>query len=368
MAKLDFLKKIRNMNRNTILVCVAVVAILITGGLIYANSNPGFALPSLFGPSDAQIAKKAVDYINNNQLASTPASLVKVSETQGLVKITLKIGTSQFDSYATKDGKLFFPQGLDMSGKTADSKTTADSSAGKTADQIIAAIKKTDKPSLEAFVVSSCPFGLQMQRMVAAAVKSVPDLASSVKIRYIGSISNGKVVSMHDGNPGGGEATENLRQICIREEQPAKFLPYLSCYMQKASGQLPNGMPLGDSKACLSSTGVDLAKVNSCMTTASRGLAYAQKDFDLATKYNVSGSPTLILNGTEVAEFTSDNKPVFGSGRSADELKTIMCDVSKTKPSFCSAKLDQTQAATSFSLSYAGSGSSSSAANCAAPQ
>ena len=114
MSKVDFLKK---MNRNTILVSIAIIAIIITGGLIFANSNHGFSFPSIFGISDSQIGKDAIDYINNNQLSSTPATLVKVSEASGLVKVTIKIGTNQFDSYATKDGKLLFPQAFDMSAK-----------------------------------------------------------------------------------------------------------------------------------------------------------------------------------------------------------------------------------------------------------
>ena len=106
--------------------------------------------------------------------------------------------------------------------------------------------------------------------------------------------ASGKAVS------NGPEAQENLRQICLREEQPTKFWNYLSCYMKKASGTLPNGMPLGDSTGCQASTGIETAKLSACVSDSSRGLAYAQKDFDLADKYNASGSPTLILNGATI--------------------------------------------------------------------
>ena len=86
------------------------------------------------------------------------------------------------------------------------------------------------------------------------------------------------------------EGAENLRQICIREEQPAKYYNYLACYMQKTTATASSGMPLGDSTSCQASTGVDTAKLNACVADPSRGLAYAQKDFDLDTKYNVQGS------------------------------------------------------------------------------
>ena len=346
-------------NTNTVLVGVAIVAIVITAGLIFVNSNHGFALPTLFGKSDQQIGKDAVNYINNNQLSTTPATLVKVGEASGLVKVTIKIGTSTFDSYATKDGKLLFPQAFDMTPKKAATKAAASKTPAATA----ANVQKVDKPMLEAFVVSSCPFGLQMQRAIADAVIAQPALAQNVKVRYIGSIESGQMYSMHDTTadgskriPNGPEATENLRQICIREEQPTKFYNYLACYMKKASGSLPNGMPLGDSAGCLASTGVDTGSVNACMKDSGRGLAYAQKDFDENTKYNVSGSPTLILNGAQIDESG------FG-GRSSDGVKTMVCDGSKTAPSFCSTKLKTAEAAASFSATYASSGTSGTGAN-----
>lgn len=350
-----FLKK---MDKNTILVGVAVIAIIITGVLIYTSNNHGFSFPTLFGMSDNQVAKTVVDYINNNQLASTPASLVSVSEASGLVKIKIKIGTSQFDSYATKDGKLLFPQAFDMTAKkttaAASQNTTANANSAQTATQAAASIKKNSKPLLEAYVVSSCPFGLQMQRAIVDAVKNIPALASDVVIRYIGSISNGVISSMH----GPEEAQENLRQICIRDEQPAKYWNYISCYMQKTTATATSGMPLGDSPSCQASTGVDTAKLAACVADPSRGLADAQKDFDLNTKYNIQGSPTLILNGAQVDE------TAFG-GRSSDGVKSVVCAAFTAKPSFCSTKLNTTEAATSFSLAYAGTGASSANTNCA---
>jgi len=346
---------LKNMNKNTILIAIAIIAIVITGGLIFANSNKSFSLPTLFGMSDSQIAKKVIDYINNNQLSSTPASLVSVSDASGVVKVKIKIGTNEFDSYATKDGSLLFPQSFDMSAKKA--AAPAAQAASNTAPKTAAAVQKTDKPLLEAYVVSSCPFGLQMQRAFADAVKSVPALAADVKIRYIGSVSNGTISSMH----GPEEAKENLRQICIRDEQPANYWNYISCYMKKTTATAASGMPLGDSTGCQASTGVDTAKLSACVSDPTRGLADAQKDFALDAKYSVQGSPTLILNGAQASE--SD----FG-GRSSDAVKAMVCAGSKTQPSFCSTKLNTTAAATSFSATYASAGAAASNTKCATAQ
>ena len=215
---------------------------------------------------------------------------------------------------------------------------------------------QTASPMLEAFVVSSCPFGLQMQRAMADAVKNIPSLASNVTVKYIGSISNGVVSSMH----GSDEAAENLRQICIREEQPSVFWNYIACYIQKNAGTASSGMPIGDSAGCQASTGVDTGKLASCVSDSSRGLAYAKKDFDEGVKYNIEGSPTLVLNGAEV------NEQSYG-GRSSDAIKSIVCAGSTSQPSYCSTKLNTDQAAISFSATYASSNASASNTHCAIP-
>ncbi|MDP2974414.1 MAG: hypothetical protein Q8N60_05155, partial [Candidatus Diapherotrites archaeon] len=77
-------------------------------------------------------------------------------------------------------------------------------------------ITPQESAQLEAFIVSGCPYGLQMQRILAPVATG---LGANIKVRYIGSIEGGKITSMH----GDAEAQENLLQICIREEQGAKY-------------------------------------------------------------------------------------------------------------------------------------------------
>lgn len=359
MSISDFLKNIlknakntKSISKNNILIGIAVIGIAIAGFLVFANSNQGFTFSSIFGMSDNEIANKAVDYINNSGLSATPVSIVNVSEESGLVKIKIKIGTSEFDSYATKDGKLLFPQAFDMSDSDSSGSSDQNTNAGsgQTAEEIIAAMQKSDKPVVDAFIVSRCPFGLQMQRMVADAISSVPLLAQYVNIKYIGDVSGSTITSMH----GDAEAQENLRQICIRDEQPTKYWNYVSCQMKT-----------GDTAGCQTSAGISADQLSACISTPTRGVAYAQKDFDLANQYGVSGSPTLIVNGVEVSEFTSDNQPVFGSSRSSDEIKTVVCEASNIKPSFCSIQINTAQAAASFSTTYGSSSASADAStNC----
>ncbi|KKQ23669.1 MAG: hypothetical protein US35_C0002G0027 [Parcubacteria group bacterium GW2011_GWA2_37_10] len=345
-----------NLNKNSLLLGIAVLGIIITAVLIYANQNPSqFSLSRLgFGLSNDAIAKKSLDYLNTTVLAGqAQATLVDVSEESGLVKIKIKIGTSEYDSYATKDGNLLFPQAFTMeSAATAQQPSQNNQPSADQAQKAKDSITKSGNPVLEAYVVSRCPFGLQMQRAMADVVKNIPSLAQNMKVRYIGAVSGNTITSMH----GDAEAKENLRQICIREEQPNKYWDYVSCQMKA-----------GDTTGCETSTGVDSAKLNACASTQSRGVAYAQKDFDLDTKYNIQGSPTLIVGGASVSEFD------FG-GRSSDAIKSVVCSAFSSEPSSCSTKLNTAEAATSFSVAYAGSDAGSSGnsgangANCAPAQ
>jgi hypothetical protein len=172
-------------------------------------------------------------------------------------------------------------------------------------------------------------------------VKAEQSIAENIKISYIGSVEDGKIVSMH----GDQEAQENLRQICIREEQKDKFYPYLSCYMKK-----------GETVVCLKEVGVDENKLNSCIADSNKGLKYAQVDFATAAQYGVGGSPTLFLNGSQVNEFD------FG-GRTAQALKSLLCCGFNSQPSICSQTLSGDEAAVAFSEQYSG-GTSSGDSSC----
>ncbi len=158
----------------------------------------------------------------------------------------------------------------------------------------------------------------------------------------MGSIENDKVVAMH-GEP---EAEENLRQICIREEQEEKDWDYLACHIKK-----------GEVEGCLGEAGVDKEKLDSCL--AEKGLEYAEQDFAAQEKYGVDGSPALVFNGEVV------NEKAFSEGenltmRSAEMVKTLLCCGFEEKPEACSQSLTQEPAATNFSETYsAPSGSSS---------
>jgi glutaredoxin len=326
---------IKIQSKNLIPIAIVLAGLLIAGALLYINQ--GKDKEKISGLlSSQQAAEKAINYINQNLLqpGTTTASLISVIEENGLYKFHLKIENNEYDSYVTKDGKILFTQGVDL-------EKTVSAPAGETQQPPVATcedVKKSEKPLLEAFVVSQCPYGLQMQRILNEIVKNIPSLTKNIEVRYIGSIEGGKITSMH----GDQEAQENLRQICIREEQSDKYWNYISCYIRK-----------GETDNCLTEANVDKGKLNTCVSNESKGLKYAKEDFDVQNKYQVSGSPTLFLNG----DLTSESG--FG-GRTVEAVKTLLCCGFGAKPDICSQNLTENQAAAGFSETYSTGASSGS--------
>ena len=104
--KLDKINKIKKINKNVVLMTVAILCVVVTGILVYMN----------LGLSDQSIAKASIDYINNNMLKNqeVKATLGTVSRASGLIKFQVSVSGQTFDSYATKDGKLFLPQAFNL--------------------------------------------------------------------------------------------------------------------------------------------------------------------------------------------------------------------------------------------------------------
>ena len=297
---------------------------LVVLGLLYINygASPGTI-------TSQQAGESALAYINSNLLggAATAEIVGDIVDEGGVYKMELKVQDQQFPTYMTKDGKILFPQGIDMEEVEEVPEVLTCNDIGK-----------AEMPEMEAFVVSYCPYGLQMQRILVEVITQMSELADNINIRYMGDIVEGEVTSMH----GEEEAEENLRQICLREEQEDEFIPYLFCFMKA-----------GDTETCLEEADVDTDTLDGCMT--STGLDYAKEDFDRQKEYQVTGSPSLFLNQVKVSEFD------FG-GRTAEAVKTLLCCGFNQVLEFCQTELTKEDAAASFSETYSTTGETDSGA------
>lgn len=194
--------------------------------------------------------------------------------------------------YITKDGQYNLMGAISTSDNSSSSHT-----------KLTKIVPKSDKPKIELFIMSYCPYALQMERGIIPVFNALGDKIDE-KIRFIH-------YTMH----GDEEVTENYRQLCIREEQGDKYIDYLSTFMEK-----------GDYTSALINAEIDISKLDACMSSTGNSKDYYASDSKLSQQYEVKGSPTLIINGVEVTRFSRD---------SASILKTI-CSAFNTAPSECS--------------------------------
>jgi hypothetical protein len=299
-----------------------VLAILLVVSLYFnfavrPNSGGGAALAA------NEAATKAVTFINNNLLQpGTTAKLVNVTKKDNLYLINIDIRGKNFETYTTYDGALLFPSAVDMT-LPIEKPATAEETAPP------AEVTKSDKPVVELFVMTYCPFGTQAEKGIIPAIDAVKD-AASVTIRFV-----------HYFMHGDKEEQETYTQICIREEQASKFLPYLKCFLEA-----------GDSAGCVTKTGVDSAALATCKTAKAKD--YYAVDSALSNKYGVQGSPTLVINGGQ-ADFYPRSPAIA--------LSTI-CSAFNTQPTECSQKLSTDNPSSGFGYTATAAASNTAAASC----
>ncbi|MBZ9572975.1 thioredoxin family protein [Patescibacteria group bacterium] len=100
-------------DKNLIILVLLVACGILAGGLVYTQFGQKIEKNVI---SSDEAANLALDYINENLLGGQiKASLAgEVEEERGLYKLQIDIGGEKFFSYITRDGKILFPQGIDL--------------------------------------------------------------------------------------------------------------------------------------------------------------------------------------------------------------------------------------------------------------
>ena len=251
---------------------------------------------------------KAVSFINDNLMQpGTSAKIVDVVDENNLYKIKLDVGGREFESYLTKDGNMLFPSAIDL---TEEIKKEEEPAAAAPSG-----VEKSDKPKAELFIMSYCPYGTQAEKGFIPVMELLGDKAD-MKIRFVHYVMHGEE-----------EDTENKREMCIREEQPERFLGYMVCFLDA-----------GDIEGCTAKVNIDTDKLDECMET--KAGRYNDADSALSQGYGVKGSPTLILNGVQT-----------GSGRSPAAYLSTICSAFNEPPEECDEKVSSQTPSPGFGYS-----------------
>ena len=182
---------------------------------------------------------------------------------------------------------------------------------------------KSDKPNVELFVMSYCPFGTQAEKGILWAVNALK-WKINFEVKFVNYAMHGKK-----------EIDENNLQHCIQKEEPAKYNDYLVCFLEAWNSQ-----------DCVKKANLDMNKINKCIEDV-KSTYKTEEDFnnkaswlngrfpmyrvndDLNKQYGVQGSPTLIINGIKVQP----------ESRSPQAYLKAICEAFTNPPAECQKAL-----------------------------
>lgn len=293
------------------LIGVVIAALIFIGYSFFQNKG---------NVSEEQIKQITTDYIKTQVNGQTVTANVLGKE-YDLYKLEVTIADQKMTVYATLDGTKLFPTILEM--KKAASTTTNNKAATE--------VQKSDKPKVELFVMSHCPYGTQIEKGIIPAIEALGN-SIDFELKFCN-------YSMH----GEKELKEQLTQYCIQKEQKDKLLAYLKCFLKDENS----------SAACVKSSGIDNSKLQSCIASADSDFKVTENFknnvgyvgqypgfsvfADDNTKYSVQGSPTLVINGAQAQ-----------AGRDSNSLLTSICSAFNNAPESCKSQLSSSTPSAGF--------------------
>jgi len=299
----------------------AVLALLLvvssfSGGLTGSTVSETKAGEELMGYLTAQVGE-GVEIVSSKDMGS-------------LYEISISYQGRTIPLYVTKDGK-YLVQGI------------APLEVGEFEQEPAPQeVPKSDKPIVELFVMSHCPFGTQMEKGILPVVELLGDKID-FEVKFVYYAMHGEV-----------EVTEELNQYCIQKEQGDKFLDYLTCFLED-----------GDGDRCLTAVGIDREALTSCTAATDAAFDITKNLEDEASwlsgrfplfniykedneKYDVGGSPTLIINGVQAS-----------AARNSASLLSVICSAFNEAPKECETELSSATPSSGFGYESGGSDSQS---------
>lgn len=302
-----------------------IILLLIVSYAVYAKKSGDYSLRNIFvkGISKEEAKTKVKDFVENNM--GVKIEIKDIAEENGLLKglykLTLTISgqEKEISSYLSRDGKIFFPNMIDIEKIESEAENNQQAAAPKD-------VPKSDKPVVDLYVMSFCPYGNKAEdtlKSVYALLKNKVNF----NFHYIVDVNGNDVQSLH----GAPEVAQNEREACVLKNYGKDKWFNFVAYVNKNCG---------NDGACWEkgarANGVDTAKVSGCVTA--EGVALMKANGDASKQANASGSPTMTINGVS-------SQAVYQYGNS-EAYKQAICGAFNTAPKECAVKLSAATATT----------------------
>lgn len=281
--------------------------------------------------SSEEIGQRVLEFAKSSLASTNPLAeveLVEVNDNGMLYEVILSISSNgdsqEVPVYITKDGESLVREVISFESlESASSASNANTNSGSS--NTATSVPKADRPVVELFIWSYCPYGVQAQGPLA-------DVAN-----LLGNSADFKTVLYYDGH-GAYETQENKIQACIQKLDEEKYWSYAKNFVAtiypKCSASKTIECDLTESTKLMDSLGIDSAAVLACVE--SQGDQLVSADRSKAQSSGVSGSPTLIVNGVKV-----------NVARTAESFKAAICSAFNEAPEACTTALDSTASASS---------------------
>lgn len=193
----------------------------------------------------------------------------------------------------------------------------------------IGVVTGDNKPQIDFFVMSYCPYGNQAEEGIEPAYQLLKDKAI-FKPHYViyenygggGSdycLADGTLCSMH----GIQELNQDVREACVNKYMGiAKWFEFALAMNKDCTSQNADSCwePVANK------LGFDIAKIKKCQ--ADEAVTLMKADKELGDKLKVSGSPTIFIDGQS-----------YSGGRTPEAYKQGLCAAFETQPTECSTQL-----------------------------
>ena len=319
--------KILGFELNVILLLAGLVILtaLVSTWAGFAIADSMASTPNVAAVDSSLLSKEVESYINANLLAQqgVSAKIISAKEvTPGLFEMPFEIYqdgavVSSGNVYSTSE-KLFLVQAA------FDLNTPVEQPPVE--EPVEVAPVKSDKPQVDLYVMSFCPFGNKAED----TMKPVYELLKNkidFNVYYIVNVNGTTVDSLH----GAPEATQNEREACVLKYYGNQAWFDFAGYVNTNCGSNGSCWENGADEF-----NIDKAKINACVT--SEGLDLMKLNETASNLANASGSPTMKINGVSTTS-------VYQYGNS-ESYKTAICNSFNTAPSECATVLSGSTATT----------------------
>ena len=152
-------------------------------------------------------------------------------------------------------------------------------------------IERMGKPTLELFVMSYCPFGIQAEEKIMPIVKKFGDKID-FKLQFIA--QEKETLSQQDITPfislhGYPEVAENIRQLLIAQEYPEQYSDYILCRGKKLNKSWED---------CAKKHGIDVEKIQRLFDTPEAEQLF-RENIKRSAELGIRASPTILVDNRQ---------------------------------------------------------------------